>query len=78
MVASVLAAVGNEFLDAGRSRVLTGDMNQPPSAKGVCVTPAASVVASVAQLLLWALAAAKDIATVRRSKRVGNADASGL
>lgn len=78
MVASVLTAVGNEFLGVGRSRALTGDMNQPPSAKGVCVTTAASVVASVAQLLLWALVAAKDIATVRLSKRVGNADASGL
>lgn len=40
MVASVLAAVGNEFLDVGRSRVLIGDMNQPPSAKGVCVLTA--------------------------------------
>lgn len=78
MVASVLAAVGNEFLYVGRSRVLIEDMSQPPSAKCVCVLTAASVVASVAQLLLWALVAAKDIATVKLSKRVGNVDASGL
>ena len=48
MVASVLAAVGNEFLDVGHSRVLIGDMNQPPSAEGLCVITAVSVVASVA------------------------------